>query len=559
MTRPKLVPVLAALGLLLPLAGCFGSDDAPEPEPSATAATSLPATAWRSVSRTRVEQGGTLTLPMAAFPGNFNPYVGAGNPTIHDPFQPTQGSAVAIEPDGNWRVDHDYASSIKASGGKQLVVDVVLNADAVWSDGRPIVAADMISWWRAMRSSNEDFDVLSSAGFDDIAGVKQGKNRFSYTVTFKRRITDWPLYVYPGLPASVTGSAKEFNTGYRDRPVPSNGPFVIKAVDRAAGVITEAPNPRWWGARPRLSTIRYRVIAPTRQAQAFADKQLDALDLGLDEPSYRIARTRADARIERSAGLDWTQLTFNGSRGPLRDVRVRRAIARAIDRKAMAAQVSEPVGAPPVTQGSMVYVPGQKGYRDLATPVIGYDPPSSLALLRAAGYVRDASGRQVKDGKPLALTITVPADRAASRQRAQAIVNYVKVVGITLTIRTVPPATFFDRYVVPLNFELVTFGWPNAILPVSATQPLFNPVDSGQNYTGITSGKLAGLWDKANAEPDVSKRIPLAHAVDRELFAYVPIVPIAAVPVVVAVDKTLANYGAAQFETPDFTAVGFTK
>lgn len=548
---------IAVVCLLLLLTSCSADQD--KSAGNDAAATTLPSTAWARAKPGAVKAGGTLKLAVATIPENFNPYAGAGDRAARAVFAPTQGSAVAIEANGDWRVNHDYATSIRASRGEKLVVEVALNAAAVWSDGQPIVAKDMIAWWRAMNASDEKFDVASSAGFDDIASVTQGKTRLDYTVTFARRITDWPRYIYPGLPASVTATAKKFNTGQIDQPPPSNGPFVIKTVDRAAGVITQVPNPHWWGNPPKLHTIKYLVIDPTRQAQAFADKKIDALDIGQDVPTYDIVKARADARIQRAAGPDWTQLTFNSTRGPLREVRVRRAIAHAIDRKKMSAQVSKPLGAPAVTQGSMIYVPGQQGYRDAATAAIGFEPAESLALLTAAGYARDADGLQTKAGKVLALTITVPANMPANEARARSIQGDLRKVGIPITLKTVPAATFFDEQVIPLDFDLVTFSWHNAILPVTAAQPLFNPVDSGQNYTGGTSPKLAGLWEKANAEPDANKQLVLAHDIDVELFSYVPLVPIAPTPVVFAVATRLANYGAAQFEHPDFTRVGFTK
>lgn len=547
-----------ALSLALPLSAC-SSDKSPRDEKSK--ATSLKSTAWRHVSANEVKAGGTLRLAIDQLPTNFNDEVRAGAdvPSDRAELAPTRGSAIRILADGTWKVDKDYADSVELVSEDPQIVEVKLNKKAVWSDGAPIVANDMIAWWKAMNGSNKDFDVNSSVGVEAIESVKQGEGAFSYTVTFDRKIAEWPAYVYPKLPSSVTATAKAFNKGYVKKAVPSNGPFVISNIDQNAQVITQTPNPLWWGDKPKLDKVIFRVVDPAARAQAFANKELDAVSIGQDKASYDTAKKRADVEIQRSNGLTWTHLTFNGTRGPLKDVKVRQAIGHAINREAMSAAANTPVGAPAITQGSMIYMPGQKGYEDQATPAIGFDIAKSEALLKEAGYTKDANGRQAKDGEPLTLSITVPADTPTNAQRAQLIQGYLKKVGVTIKLETVPSAKYFNDYVIPLNFDMVTFSWQGTESPVSTTQPLFNPIDSGQNFTGITDDKLAGLWTAANAELDPTKQTALANAIDKELYSYVPLITIAPTPEIFVVAKGLVNYGARQFEYPDYTKVGFKK
>ncbi|MGZ5373527.1 MAG: ABC transporter family substrate-binding protein [Aeromicrobium sp.] len=544
------------MSLALPLAAC--SDTAPDADQKSKS-TSLRQTAWTAASADAVKAGGTLRLATTRLPSNFNDRVGLGDQVDPELIAPTRGNAVAIEADGTWSVDRDYAESVKLVDRDPQVVEVKLNSKAVWQDGTSIVATDMIAWWKALNGSNKKFDVNNSAGFEDIKKVEQGANRFTYRVSFADKNADWPTLVYPGLPASVTSSDKTFNKGFARKAVPSNGPFVISKIDDKTKVITATPNPKWWGAKPKLDRIVWRVIERAAQPQAFANKEIDAVSVGADKWSYEVAKERADIGVQRSNGLTWTQLTFNGSRGPLKDVRVRRAIAHAIDRKGMSSAAGKPVGATAVTQGSMIYVPGQKGYEDAATPVIGFDLKKSEALLEEAGYKKDSDGRQTRNGKALTLSITVPSDTPTNARRAQLIQGNLKKAGITVRLDTVSADRYFEDYVIPLDFDMATFNWDGTAFPVSVTQPRFNPIDSGQNFTGMTSPKLAGLWKKADAELDPAKQISLAKDIDKVLFDYAPIVPIAPLPEVFVVAKGLVNYGAAQFEHPDYTKVGYKK
>ncbi len=149
-------------------------------------------------------------------------------------------------------------------------------------------------------------------------------------MTFKRPNAEWPLYVYPRLAAKVSSSAKLFNTGFRDRAISSNGPFVVSSIDTRKGTIVEKPNPRWWGKKPKLSQVTFQVAAPGVLAKAFAADELDAVDLDAD--TYKIAAKAKDASIQHASGIEWSQVTLNAGRGPLKDPAVRRAVAHAINR-----------------------------------------------------------------------------------------------------------------------------------------------------------------------------------------------------------------------------------
>ena len=62
-----------------------------------------------------------------------------------------------------------------------------------------------------------------------------------------------------------------------------------------------------------------------------------------------------------------------------------------------------------------------------------------------------------------------------------------------------------------------------------------------------------------NAELDPTKQTALANAIDKQLYSYVRLVTIAPTPEIFGVAKDLVNYGARQFEYPDYTKVGFRK
>ncbi|MDH6440234.1 peptide/nickel transport system substrate-binding protein [Streptomyces sp. SAI-144] len=101
--------------------------------------------------------------------------------------------------------------------------------------------------------------------------------------------------------------------------------------------------------------------------------------------------------VRRSLEPAYTQLALNGASGPLADERVRRAVARAIDRKALAGVVLSPLGLPAVPVGSHLALSGQDAYADNSGALGGQDAEEAQALLADAGWV--AGGKIEKEKK----------------------------------------------------------------------------------------------------------------------------------------------------------------
>lgn len=556
--RSPLVAVASSLlaGSLV-LSGCSllsGGDDEPAPRVTTAApVTELPSTAWKQADAAKVAAGGTLRLAAAALPTNFNPLQSdSAESDAAEILAPTAGGAVRITADGGWEVDPDYAESVEVVEDAPLTIEVKLNPAAVWEGGTSITAKDMVAFWKAQNGSDDAYQVISTAGYDAISAVEPGDDKFSYTVTFSTPTAEWPQLIYPRLASNVSSSPQLFNEAFRTRAISSNGPFVVSSIDREAGVVTQKPNPRWWGAKPRLRAITWNVGDAELQAEAYANDELDAVDL--EASTYRVAR--GTGTIQRAAGVEWSQVTLNGGRGPLADVAVRRAVARAIDRGPIATTAAKGLGAPAAPLGSLLLVPGQRGYQDSSAP-IAHDPAAARALLVDAGYAEGPDGMFAKDGEPLALTMPVPADTPVNNARAEAIAADLEEVGIAVTLRPVPAATFFDDVVIPLDFDLVTFVRRASPFPLTAAEPLYFPLDSAQNYTGLGTARIGPGFDTVLGTLDDDLRLKRVAKLDEWLLDDVPVVPLAVTPIAMGVRADVLNYGASQFEQPDWTTVGF--
>lgn len=559
--RTRSAKALGAVALLsaaaMVFAGCAAGNTAPSASDSPAAA--LPTVDWDAADAGDVQDGGTLNLAVGALPVNYNNSQLDGNDVdTNTLLSPTQGGPLRITTDGGTEVNPDYASSVELTSDDPQVVEIKLNPKAVWEDGTPITVADYEATWKALNGTNTEYQVVSTTGWDQIASVEQGSDEFDVKITFSSVFADWQsLFGGTVLPAAIANDPVAFNTGYTAKAMPSYGPYVISNIDQTGQVVTLTPNPVWWGAKPKLDTILFKVVSQAQQGSSFANKEIDALYISANADLYATAQSRDDAEIQATNGLTWTHVTMNAKEGPLSDVNVRKAVASVVNREQISSAANTPVDVPAVTQGDYIFMNGQEGYQDKALP---HDTAAAEGFMKDAGYTKEGDS-WTKDGEALKLTITVPADTATNIQRSEQVQADLGEFGIPVELTTVPAAQYFSDYVIPGNFEMVSFSWQGTPFPISSSEALFYPLDSGQNFTGTTDDKLGDLWTKANAELDPDKRIEIANQINEEIWSYVPMFPIAPLPNVWAVKQGLVNYGAAMFgySPVDWTIVGWKK
>jgi len=185
-----------------------------------------------------------------------------------------------------------------------------------------------------------------------------------------------------------------------------------------------------------------------------------------------------------------TILAINNKRKPLDDVRVRRAIAMAIDRKAVIDGAADGFGTP---IGSF-YVPGAPGYVDL-TAVNTYAPDTSRALLKEAGVAT-----------PLELTMKLPPVPYA-RQGGEVIAAQLAKVGINAKIENVEWAQWLSGVYGQKAYDLTV---------VAHVEPLdFGNFARPGYYWGYESAQFNALWERINATADNAQRDKLMAEAQR--------------------------------------------
>jgi peptide/nickel transport system substrate-binding protein len=506
-----------------------------------------------------LRQGGILRVALTDFAPNFNTLHIDGNTVdVHALMRPTMPRAFRITADGSPALNTDFFTSVELTSTSPQVVTYSINPKAVWSDGTPITWEDIASQINATSGKDKAFAIAATNGSDRVGSVKRGVDDRQAVITFDKPWADW-RGMFAGstvlLPKSMTATPEAFNKAQLNSPGPSAGPFIISNLDRGAQRITLTRNPKWWGTPPLLDGITYLVLDDAARIPALQNNTIDASGLAtLDE--MEIARRTAGISIRRAPGLSWYHFTFNGAKGSiLEDPALRRAIAKGINRQAIADVVLRGLSDKPAPLNNHVYVAGQEGYQD-NSGVVAYDPEKAKQELDALGWRMNGQFRE-KDGRQLVIR-DVLYDSLSTRQYGQVAQNSLAQIGVKFDLDVRASAGFFSDFVTVGNFDVAQFGWGADAFPLSSITQTYRTT-SESNFGKIGSPEVDAKIEQTVSELDPAKARALANEVDKMLFEEVFSLPLTQAPGNVAVRSNLANFGAFGLADADYTKIGFMK
>ncbi|MBT2448037.1 ABC transporter family substrate-binding protein [Streptomyces sp. ISL-43] len=439
--RRRSLALLTSGVLALPLlAGCGAGDEEGGP---AAAGQDIATTA-----RDKVADGGVLRWAVDALPGTLNTFQADADATTNRIAGAVLPQLFVLDGKGRPVANPDYLekAEVVEREPKQVVL-YKLNQQAVWSDGREIGAADFVAQWRALNGKDSAYWTARNAGYDRIEKIERGKTDLEVKVTFIRPYADWRSLFSPLYPKQVMGTPEAFNEGARGTLKVTAGPFALGAIDKKTGTAALTRNPRWWGRPAKLDTLVLTAVPRAERPAALAAGKLDLAEIdrtgadrialarresakadgahgpaasvtaaqatlswafafGADEAKARseqetrqknaeAVKRYADEQgalrsftVRKSLEPTYTQLALNGASGPLADERVRRAVARVLDRQALADIVLKPLGLPAKPVGSHLALAGQQAYADNSGALGGQDTQAAQALLSDAGWRR---------------------------------------------------------------------------------------------------------------------------------------------------------------------------
>jgi peptide/nickel transport system substrate-binding protein len=343
-----------------------------------------------------------------------------------------------------------------------------------FQNGEPFNAQQVkFSFDRAGSEKSTNKDKRTFAGL-----TTQVVDDYTVVLLAKEIDPDFPFLLGQATAVIVEPKSADANS---TKPV-GTGPYKLDTWNKGSSIVLT----KWEGFRnpaaAKIKKVTFRFISdPAAQAAALLAGDVDAFPrIGTrvvpqfrDNPKFQVVLGGTRAK---------TILSINNKHKPLDDVRVRRAILMAIDRKAVIQGAADGYGTP---IGSH-YVPGAEGFVD-TTGVNPYNPDKAKQLLAEAG---------VKT--PLELTMTLPPPPYA-RQGGEVIVSELAKIGINVKVQNVEWAQWLSAtYGGPHNYDLTI---------VSHVEPFdLGNYAKPDYYWGYQSKAFDTVYDKIKTTANAKER-----------------------------------------------------
>lgn len=310
-----------------------------------------------------------------------------------------------------------------------------------WSDGVAVTAQDVLFTLRSILDARNP--VRSREGYDDIAAAV-ARDEHTVVVHLKRAwapaVTTYFSYgslPQVVLPAHVLRAQQPLaQAPFNAAPSVGDGPFRFEAWHRGDSLHYTA-NPYYWRGKPAVAALSVRVVPdPTTNLLLMQTRQLD---WNLIAPAQlAVLHGDADITFAKVPTAVVAGLAFNTRRPPLDDVRVRRAIAASVDRKAISRKIT--LGLYPVTN---MIQPQFSWAFDPTVREPPYDPNRADSLFDAAGWRRGADGMRRKNGQPLELLYVQFPETTTGVRVATAVAESLRLRGVAVNVKAVANAQLF--------------------------------------------------------------------------------------------------------------------
>lgn len=410
-----------------------------------------------------------------------------------------------------------------------------------WQDGARLTSADVAFTYRTY--INPKVNSFYTAVYQRITSISTPD---PYTVVLHLKAPFAPAIVKlferaTGgfvIPKHILETSADVNTDPFGKHPVGSGPFRLERWDHGALLLLKA-NTNYFKGAPKVAEVDVRIIPnPDTQLEMVGSHELDVA-AQLVPAQYSQIQHVSGIRAALVPSLLERFLTFNLRRAPFDDVRVRRALALALDRN----RIAQTAYAGTSTLAQTLIPPSSFAYDPTGAP--SYDPALAKSLLDQAGWLAGPDGMRAKAGRPLSFVLLSQTESNPLSAMAQEIQRAWRDIGVAADIRSVP------RNVIYGNPGLATDGKFDALVDDWGADPDPDRTEiietksfAPQSYNdAFYSDPDVDRWSEAAATTyDIAKRKELYSKIQQRMNRDLPYVPLVWEGRIYAVNTDLRNF-----------------
>ena len=482
------------------------------------------------------KKGGTITLLLSAEPPTLTSIAHTAYNTVIVSPKMTEG-LLTYDFDLNPQPQLATAWDVSEDG---LIYTFKLRSGVTWHDGKPFTSADVAHSLLTIK----DVHPRGRSTFGNLAEVRTPDELTAVLVLSRPApylISAFAASETPIVPKHVYAGSRADANPANNTPV-GTGPFRFREWVRGSQLILDR-NPAYWDeGKPFIDRLVVRFITDGAARSAALEAGDVQIAPNTPVPLSDIDRLRALPHLAvEDRGYEYTnsvsRIEFNLDRPFFQDVRVRRAFAHVIDRKAIRDVVNYGYGTPipgPISSTlTRFYVPDLRTYPP--------DRARAEALLDEAGHRRGADGVRVRLAHDY-----VPSSEGY-RRGAEFIKQALAKIGVEVSVRSQDFVTYAKRVYADRDFDFTYNGMSNLFDPTVGVQRLywsknFKPGVPFSNGAHYANPEVDRLFEAASVETDPARRREQFTQVQRILVDDLPDIGVLAVADLTIHDRRVAGH-----------------
>lgn len=361
-----------------------------------------------------------------------------------------------------------------------------LREDVRFHSGRRMTAEDVK--WSLERIREEGIRAQQFEAVESMEVV----DAHTLRVTLSEPYTPFLTALAHPMNAILDREAVEAAGDRFDQAAAGSGPFRLAEWRRGQRIRLEAFEDYFLEGLPKLREIEFRPVPDATSANtALRNGEIDVI-LDLNPREINRLASAAGITVRSVPGTFWEYIGLNTQVAPLEDVRVRQAIAHAVDREALARMIK--FGhAEPIRGG---HIPETHPAHWLEAVYPERDVEKARALLAEAGIT-----------ETLELSCLVGSDFDYQVNAAQVIKQQLLDIDIDVTVESLESGVFFSRLGAH-DFEMTVVGWLGFVDADEWTYDLFHS-EGAYNQQGFSHAEVDRLLEGGRREADEARRMAL--------------------------------------------------